>query len=160
MKRFHLIDPNLFKYGWAYVLQSLMGTVSIFLVLTLMCMQDAVVIASLGATVFIIFAMPQSVTANFRNVVGGHFIGILSGVLWAMCPHDHVLLTAAVYAAAVGTSMLLMVVFDCEHPPAAGTALGKALEGFSFSSDLVLMSGIIVLALIHALARRKLKTLV
>ncbi len=64
-----------------YVLQNLAASVSIFLVFLILTTKDAVIIASIGATAFIIFAMPESITAEPRNVIGGHVTGIIVGSL-------------------------------------------------------------------------------
>ena len=60
-----------FRLYWKhYVLQSLFATVAVFVVLYFLSLQNAVIIASLGASTFIVFAMPDNVTAKPRNVVG------------------------------------------------------------------------------------------
>ncbi|RLG73997.1 MAG: HPP family protein, partial [Thermoprotei archaeon] len=58
-----------FRILWKnYVLQSLLATISIFIVLLFLSLQHAVVIASIGATTFIIFTMPNSIAAKSKNV--------------------------------------------------------------------------------------------
>gem|GEM_PF-3680825 len=53
-----------FKASWFYyVFQSLIATHSIFIVLLILKFSNAIVIASIGATAFIVFAMPNSLTA-------------------------------------------------------------------------------------------------
>ena len=64
-----------------------------------------------------------------------------------------------VYAAAVGIAMFVMVVFDLEHPPAAGTALGIAILGAGEGAILAVLIGSVVLALAHRLLRRWLRDL-
>lgn len=56
--------------------------------------------------------------------------------------------------------MFIMVVIDTEHPPAAGTALGIAISGFSFNVIATLVLSALVLSLIHHFFRRNLKDLV
>ena len=38
--------------------------------------EHAVVIASIGATAFIVFTMPRNITAKPRRVIGGHLAGL------------------------------------------------------------------------------------
>ncbi|OHE59734.1 MAG: hypothetical protein A2Z47_16355 [Thermodesulfovibrio sp. RBG_19FT_COMBO_42_12] len=61
-----------------YVFQSLFATLAIFIVLLFLNLQHVVIIASIGATTFIIFAMPNYITAKPRNVIGGHLRLFLS----------------------------------------------------------------------------------
>ena len=64
-----------FRQFWKhYVLQSILATLSVFIVLYFLSLQHAVIIALIGATVFIVFAMPDNITAQARNVIGGHLL--------------------------------------------------------------------------------------
>jgi CBS-domain-containing membrane protein len=65
-----------------------------------------------------------------------------------------------VYALAVGLSILLMVVVDMEHPPAAGTALGIAITGISWEVAIALISSVLILSLAHRLLANHLKDLI
>ena len=56
--------------------------------------------------------------------------------------------------------MFLMVVFDMEHPPACGTALGVAMTGFSWGVALAIITSTVVLALIKTGFKPYLKDLV
>ncbi|MEW6571660.1 MAG: HPP family protein [Nitrospirota bacterium] len=142
-----------------YVLQSLFATLTVFIVLIFLSLQNAVIIASIGATAFIVFAMPKYITAKPRNVIGGHLIGLISGSLCDLIPHPFLWHSIALYAFAVGLSMFVMVVTDTEHPPAAATALGFAISGFSLNTALALISSIIVLSSVHHFFKRYLKDL-
>ena len=53
-----------------------------------------------------------------------------------------------------------MVTTDTEHPPAAGTALGIALTGFSFDVALAMITSVVILAAIHYFFKPYLKDLV
>ena len=81
------IVKELRLYWKNYVFQSLFATLAIFIVLLTLSLQEAVIIASIGATTFIVFAMPKSITAKPRNVIGGHIVGLISGSLCALIPH-------------------------------------------------------------------------
>ena len=149
-----------FRQHWKnYVFQSLLATLVLLLALWVMKTNQRVLVASLGATAFIVFALPNSLTARPRNVFGGHVIGLLCGVLanWlAVSDSPYVII---VYAAAVGITMFVMVVFDLEHPPAAGTALGIAILGAGEGAILSVLTGAALLALAHYLLRRWLRDL-
>ena len=66
------IDKEFRQHWKNYALQSILATVAIFIVLYLLSLEHVVIIASIGATTFIIFAMPDNITAQSRNVIGGH----------------------------------------------------------------------------------------
>jgi len=150
-----------FPLHWKqYILQSLYATFSVFIVLLLLEMEHVVIIASIGASAFIVFTMPRSITARPRSLIGGHVIGFSTGSLIALVPHTSVLGCAATYAIAVGSAIFLMVVTDTEHPPAGGTALGVAITGFSLSIMISGLTSIILLAIIYALLKSRLVDLV
>ena len=49
------------------MLQSILATLSVFIVLYFLSLQHAVIIASIGATAFIVFAMPDNITAQAKK---------------------------------------------------------------------------------------------
>ena len=62
-------------------------------------------------------------------------------------------------ALSVGLSILLMAITDTEHPPAAGTALGMIILGWSWSAVVFILSGAIILCMITIALRRRLVNL-
>jgi len=153
-------DRRFGPHWQSYVLQSVLATASVFVVLVALRQQNLVVAASLAATAFTVFAMPSSVTASTRNVVGGHLVGLAFGSALALVPQQTVILQDGMYALAVGGAMLMMAATNTEHPPAAGTALGVVIAGFSWRIVLGVVVGVAVLALIHRLLRPILRDLV
>lgn len=148
-KSFEKIDKEFRQHWKNYVLQSILATVSIFIVLYFLSLQHAVIIASIGATAFIIFAMPDSITAQPRNVIGGQLVGLFFGFLFSLFPQSVLIYSIIVYSLAVGASIFTMVVIDTEHPPAAGTALGVAITGISLDVFMAVSLSVILLSLIH-----------
>jgi CBS-domain-containing membrane protein len=104
--------------------------------------------------------MPSSVTSSPRNVIGGHMIGLAFGSVFALLPQDTGLGQDALYALAVGCSILTMAVTNTEHPPAAGTALGVVIAGFSGRVVLGVLLGVAILSVIHRLLRPLLRDLI
>jgi CBS-domain-containing membrane protein len=148
-KSFKKIDKEFRQHWKHYVAQSLLATLSVFIVLYFLSLQHAVIIASIGASAFIVFAMPDSITAQPRNLIGGQLVGLLFGFLFSLLPQSDLLLTLLIYSLAVGTAIFTMVVIDTEHPPAAGTALGVAITGISLDVFIAVSISIILLSLIH-----------
>jgi len=148
-KSFKKIDKEFRQHWKNYVMQSILATFAVFIVLYFLSLQHAVIIASIGATAFIIFAMPDSITAQPRNVIGGQLVGLLCGLLFSLLPHPGLMYAMIVYSLAVGTSIFTMVVIDTEHPPAAGTALGVAITGISWDVFIAISISVIILSLVH-----------
>jgi CBS domain-containing membrane protein len=144
------------KTHWkAYLLQSLVAMVVILIIFFVVTPERPVIVASIGSSVFIVFALPNNRTAQPRNLIGGHIIGLFCGSLAYLFPETSMLPSLALYSAAVGLSILLMVALKMEHPPASGTALGIALNGFGFNVAIAVVLSSIVLAVAHFLLCRR-----
>ena len=144
-----------------YLIQSLLATVAIFIILFVLNLQHLVNVASLGASTFIVFALPKDVTAQTQNIIGGHTIGLIVGIIVSLFILNIGDLNSIILISlAVGISMFLMVVLDFEHPPAAGTALGVAYEGISQEVIIAVVVGSIILGIIHKVFKSRMKNLV
>ena len=150
-----------FKMHWRnYVYQSLFATFAVLIILAILKFENAVVVASIAASVFIVFTMPNAISARRRAIIGGHCIGMIIGSIIAFMAPSIFIFSIILYSLAVGITMFLMVVFDMEHPPACGTALGVALTGFSWGVALAIITSTVVLALIKTGFKPYLKDLV
>lgn len=155
------------QYWKNYIFQSLLATVSLFCVLIFLEHGDEgqeVVVASLGATAFVVFALPKNLSAQPRNVIGGHIVGLLCGSVgyWLlnMMPNpEQFMAEAGVHAFAVGLAMFIMVITDTEHPPAAGTALGAAITGPGQRLYISVLFFCIIFTAIRLLAKKHLRDL-
>ncbi len=125
-----------FKKLWKYyVFQSLLTGLVIFIVVLTVGKDKVVIIASMGATAFICFVRPRSVSAQTKHVIGGHFIALICGAIFVQ--------TAMPYyvecPSAVVLAAFLMVVFDVKHPPAAGTALAAVVNEVTLVNAAIIM---------------------
>ena len=143
----------------AYLLQSGLACGTTFLLLLLLSLENAVVIAAMGASAFIVFGRPMDVTARPQNVVGGHLISFATGALCAMLPQASPFAVLAWYALAVGLSILLMLAMYTHHPPAAATALGVAMRGYSEELLVGVLTIVFVLAVVHYAMKPRLRNL-
>ena len=166
MKTFSHIQRRALKIGgefrllWKhYIYQSFFAALTLALVILVLNVEHAVIVASIGATAFIVFTMPRNITAKPRRVIGGHIVGLVCGSLVSLIPHSMLLFSIMVYSLAVGLSIFMMVALDFEHPPASGTALGVAISGFSLDIMLAVVTGSILLSLAHRFLRRYLRDL-
>lgn len=151
------------EYWINFIWQSLLATGSVFLVLMILGMDEAVIIASLGATAFVVFALPEKITAFPRNVIGGHLVGLCCGLVGIgilhMLPVTTNQVENAIYAISVGLAIFVMTVVDTEHPPAAGTAMGVAMRGFDPQVFIQVMIFAIVFSIIRLLLKKHLRDL-
>ncbi len=139
-----------------YALQcSLAAAVVLLLLLVLDAVTQTVLIAALGASVFIAFAVPRSLHSGPRCLIGGYLAGILAGSLMAtlnIALEFSDVVTAHVSmvvfgALATGLAMFLMVVTKTEHPPAAALALGLVLNEWTLLTLVVVIVGVIALSI-------------
>ena len=131
-------------------------------------MLRAAIVVAIASTAFIIFVVPDSVAATPRKVIGGHIVAVLvasavSGVLnipgVEELAEDVRYIDDIAAALSVGLSILVMVVTDTEHPPAAGTALGLVIPGWTRTAVVFIISGALALSLIRIVLRPKLVNL-
>lgn len=109
--------------------------------------------AALGSSIFIAFLTPASYTARSWNLIGSHIISALIGIgfYYLICQFaDNQIAFILFSAASVSLSMFMMVITNTEHPPAAGTSLGFALDG-NWVSFLFITVSVIALAIIKRL---------
>ena len=85
-------------------------------------------LASMAASAVLLFAAPHSPFAQPWNLVGGHLFSALAGWVWSLLIPDQVIAAGL----AVGTSIFLMHLLNCLHPPGAATALTLVLAAGQF----------------------------
>ena len=165
----HLVDRTFLKKPKHYLLQSLLAVIAVAVILYFVeTITQAAIVAALGASSFIVFAMPKTVAAEPRRLIGGHITGIICGLAcYYGCYHtpaagffESVEMFHWLPAAfAVGLSILLMTFFNFEHPPAAGTALGIVTTGWSLETVIFIVAFAVSLAVIGAILKKYLKNL-
>ena len=149
-----------FARNWSsYMAQCILAAAAVLLTLVVLRQQNLVVAVSLAGTVFTVFTVPHKVSASPRVFVGGHFIGLAFGSLFALIPAQSALVQDLIFALVVGCSMLMMAITNTEHPPAAGTALAVAIAGVSMRMVLGIAVGVGILALVHHLLKPLLRDL-
>lgn len=84
-------------------------------------------VAPVGASAVLVFAIPASPLAQPRSVIGGNVLSALVGVSCALLIPSPL----AACAVAVAAAILAMSLFGCLHPPGGAIALGAALSGGS-----------------------------
>lgn len=91
---------------------------------------DDLVVASMGATAVLLFAVPHGPLSQPWPVIGGHTLSAIVGVASALWIPDMLLAAAVAVALAIG----LMHYLRCLHPPGGATALTAVVGGERFHS--------------------------
>lgn len=126
------LDPVSWKEK---LVSGLGGLVSIFLV-AVVCHHvlhvtgAAILIASMGGSAVLLFAVPHGALSQPWPLIAGHGISALIGVFCA----QHISYMPLAAAAAVGGSILAMHICKCIHAPGGATALAAVVGGAGFSS--------------------------
>ena len=165
-----IIDKSFRRAPKRFIIQSLLAVVAVAIILYFVeVLTHAAVVAAFGASAFIVFAMPHSITARPRMLIGGHVIGLPSGTFchytFLTGPLGKIITgweftTLFVYALAVGLAISLMVITNMEHPPAAGTALGIVGYAWSYQIVVFVLLFAVGLAIVRGLLGSRLRDLI
>lgn len=160
-----IIDQKFRKKLFNYVFQCFLATaILIIALLFLNIVTETALIASLGATAFIIFSMPKTYAAAPRRVIGGYSIGITTGItcfylghlLQPISPLNHYMnhnSPIVLAAIAVGLSIFIMVLTDTEHAPAAGISLGLVINQWDGSSIIFIIMVMLAMTIVKYFLR-------
>ncbi len=163
-----IIDPKVKNNKDRYIFQCMLATIALlFIFLIFDVFKYTSIVASLGATTFIVFTMPQAYSSGFRPLIGGYLIGTFVGVVSRLVlelamqnfinPEGVIFLVFA--AIAVGFATFFMTLVNAEHPPAAGIAVGLVFHDWDFKTIVFVLSAVGILALIKKLLKPVLKNL-
>ena len=137
-----LFDPRVKRHALNYAFQPVLATLAL---LTILLVGDVVlnaaIVVAMASTVFTIFVVPSSIASTSRRVVGGQGLFV------------------TVAALTVGLSIVLMVLTNTEHPPAAGAALGLVIHDWSPWSVGVIIVSAVALSVLRAALRPRLVNL-
>ena len=108
------------------------------------------IVASMGASAFLIYVLPSSPMAQPWAVIGGSFISALVAIICTNMIHELALLIPL----SVGLAIMLMFVLRCLHAPAAALALLIPLSqttefNFLFFPVLINASILVLFAIIY-----------
>lgn len=145
-----LVDEKFKNNKWKYISQCFIATVFIMVILFYVdIVIKTTIVASLGATSFIIFTMPKKKSSSVRNILGGYIVGAFTGGLCNMIYNFYPGLPFPIFGAfAIGISIFLMVILNAEHPPASAFAIGMVIEKYSFTTVLLVIGIASVLLLV------------
>ncbi len=116
-----------FKEKLISIIGATVAIYSVFLItrLALPAATAIGVVASMGATAVLLFAVPHGQLSQPWPVIGGHLISATVGVVCYRTIADPTVATAVAVGAAIG----LMHQFKCIHPPGGATAFTAVMGG-------------------------------
>lgn len=148
-----ILDPQFKNNAGRYLFQCALAALTILVVLLFLdVIAHTAIIATLGASAFIVFTMPHSYSSRPRSLLGGYFVGMSAGSLCYLLSCSRLLaplvltprLSYVIFGAlAVGVAILLMTVTNTEHPPAAGMALGLVLNQWDYSTVVFILAAVV-----------------
>lgn len=109
------------RESWPYWLKAGIGGAAVFLVAWMLgdLTGATLIMAPLGASTMLVFAVPESPYAQPVNVVGGHVIAAAIGLL----ADRYLPLGMGTLALVVAGVIILLGLLRLTHPPAGGTAV-------------------------------------
>ena len=152
----------------ARVFQCLLLFACVSLILSLYSFFGAIIVASLGASGFILFVTPHTNGSRAVNLIGGYVCGAIAGISLSLLHGqisglsfsgvDYALVLVCAAASALTT--FLMVTTNFVHPPAAALALGLAADPKCIKTAIAAMAGVIILCAARRILKKYLKNLV
>jgi len=154
------VDSKFFYYWKDYVKQSFYAGIILFLT-SILLPNYPVLIACIGSSAFILFAMPNNRSSDSKQILAGHFLGFFAGVCFAAFPFmEFVFFSALWFSLSIIITIFLMIILDIEHPPAVGTTLGMVIYGYSNFLAIVFILSILILSSISHVTKPYLRDLV
>jgi len=164
-----LLDQNFKKTPKAYLFQSICASGCILIILLALDIRThSAIIASLGASAFIVFTAPRQYFSQPKPLIGGYLIGITMGVLFHFT--SQLSIFPSVFssdmrqiicgASAVGISILLMVITNTEHAPAAGMTLSLVFNRWNFHTLGFIIAAVVFLSIFKKILNPFLRDLI
>ena len=144
-----MIDKKLIKQSVLAGIFSII-TIGILTILTYKTSYGVFLIASFGSTMVLLYGYPESPFAQPKNIILGHFLTALIGVIFLNFVPLPIFLNIPV---AVGFGVMFMILLKVTHPPAGGNPIIVIIGSVSFDylltpvligSIIVVMFGVII----------------
>jgi CBS-domain-containing membrane protein len=150
------------------VLQCFILLIFLGLILLFDDFWGGIIVASLGASSFILFATPLTKSSRSINLIGSYVFGASSGILFnflhaALISLDNESVRFAlvlVCAAAAALATFLMVKTGLAHPPAAALAIGVTSGTNPVETGIAAVFSVILLCVIRNIFKKHLRNLV
>ena len=151
----NLIDTKFIKTPFRFIFQCFLAGLSLFgILLFLNQLKHPAIIASLGATSFIVFTRPKWYSSDPRRLFGGYIVGISIGVFFfylgktsniGQLLDKYELCTAAFGGISVAVSIFIMAITNTEHPPASGITLGLIIGEWNYHTIIFILLSLVAM---------------
>jgi CBS-domain-containing membrane protein len=151
-----------------YIFQSLLTFVCMSFVLLLYKLLGGIIVASIGASSFILFVTPHTNGSRAKNIVGGYICGAVSGMVFGLL-HNYIsgfsffgahYALIFICAASSAVTTFLMISTKLVHPPAAALALGLSADPNCIMTAMAAVGGVTILCAARRLLGNYLKDLI
>ena len=152
----------------SYLFQAGLASLALLAILLIeQGVSNGIIVVTIASSTATVFVVPHSIASTPQRVIGGHVVSVIVGLaVWGILQLITGDATTASNtqidifgAAAVGLSVLTMATTNTEHPPAAGTAFGIIVVGFSFTFIAFILSAAVILSLVRAMLGKRLQNL-
>lgn len=166
----HVLDSNIRSRAPNYLFQCGVATIALIVILLVgNAVLRAAIVVAVASTAFTIFVVPVSVASSPRRVIGGHTVAVVTGSIFSFillipalesASQQSSYITDILSALSVGLGILAMVATTTEHPPAAGTALGLVIHGWTWSAVAFILSSALILSVLRIVLRPRMINLI
>lgn len=152
----------------SYLFQAALASLVLLAILLIeQGVSNGIIVVTIASSTATVFVVPHSIASTPQRVIGGHVVSVIVGlavwgILQLITGHANTASNTQIDifgAAAVGLSVLTMATTNTEHPPAAGTAFGIIVVGFSFTFIAFILSAAVILSLARAMLGKRLQNL-
>ena len=119
-------------------------TIGVLTVLTYKSTLGYFIAGSFGSSMVLLFGFPESPFAQPKNIIVGHFLTSLVGIIFLNFVHLPIFINIPL---AVGFGVMLMILFKVTHPPAGGNPIIVIIGSVSYDYLLtpVIVGSIVVI---------------
>jgi len=166
--KIEILDKKFKNNKLKYFFQCMLASLTILAVLYFLnIIEEAAIITALGASSFIVFALPHSYSSDLKRLIGGYTVGLIIGFIFFLISNSRiftsfldsysVLIISAAFA--VGISIFIMTITNTEHAPAAGIALGLVINNWDYSTIFFILLAVLWLITIKTAFKKYLISL-
>jgi CBS-domain-containing membrane protein len=163
----HIFDPDFRQKLPHYAFQCALAAISLVFILVIgNTIARTAIVVGIASSAYTVFVIPHSIAATPRRVIGGHIVAIVTSSLLigsvSITSTDTlgIVTTEILAAISVGIAILIMVITDTEHPPAAGTSLGLIFNHFGLESIMFVVFSAVILSIIRLILKDKMVNLI
>ncbi|WDG09635.1 HPP family protein [Vibrio campbellii] len=126
-------------------------TLGLLLIVEANVESTALIMAPFGATAVLVFGLPQSPLAQPKNVIFGHLVTAVIGIVFS----QYIGVTPVSLAIATGLGITCMLVSKTTHPPAGANPILIMLagHGWSFLVTPVLIGSVVIVLMSKGLQK-------